>query len=342
MQSIDEMKKHHKVIEKTCYIANIAYLIMHLLYFLLFIEHTYILMYINAFCVLTYCLAFILIKKKKYYYFALCCGNIFIIFMSAATILCGMKAGFQLTLIGLCVVSFFTTYFSKARETRKSIIWTILSAIIYIGLNLYLNYHNPKYILDKRTYIILYTAHSIISFGIIVSYLVIFLDYAMNLEKRIIVQSRTDELTKLHNRYDLYNYLESIDDKTNTFLSIYDIDDFKKINDYYGHVCGDFVLKELADISNSVLNDSFLSRYGGEEFIIITKNTNKEAISEKLEELRKVVECHNFIFNGEAIHVTITIGSSEFIDGISIEGWIEKADSKMYQGKENGKNQLVI
>jgi diguanylate cyclase (GGDEF)-like protein len=175
-------------------------------------------------------------------------------------------------------------------------------------------------------------------------YLTIFLKYAFFLEKKIMNESRTDELTQINNRYALYDYLESIDNKTNLFLAIFDIDDFKMVNDTYGHVCGDYILKSIARITIETMSDEFVCRYGGEEFIVILKNEKKKnQVFQRLETLRKNIENYAFEFEGKKIHITITLGAAKYTKDInSLTSWIEVADAKLYDGKQTGKNKTIL
>lgn len=344
MQSAEEKKAYYKVIIKTCYIANIVYLISHIVYLFLFLAaKIYPLVYINIASIVFYCLCFILLKKGKYYPYALACGNEMLVYMSAASILVGFECGFHLCIIGLCVVSFFSTYFAKVkRKIANSITWCILSFIICICLFAHANMVGPVYPTQMWLKVVLYAMNLVSIFAFIVVYLSTFLRYAINLENRIITESRTDKLTQLHNRYDLYNYVSTLVDKSDYALSMFDIDDFKVVNDEYGHLCGDEILKEIAQIAMDIFKDDFVSRYGGEEFIIITKmNGDVKNAFEQLEDFRKAVEKHEFRFNNRTIKLTITIGLAAYGSEETIEEWIGKADKKLYFGKNSGKNQTV-
>jgi diguanylate cyclase (GGDEF)-like protein len=186
-----------------------------------------------------------------------------------------------------------------------------------------------------------YGFHAILVFAVVAIYLMVFVRYTRSLEERILSESRIDFLTKTHNRYDLYSNLDSITEKKEYSLAIFDIDDLKKINDVYGHICGDYILKELAFIASNTLGDSFVSRYGGEELIIIAKENNKE-VYERLEDLRKYIASHVFQFNDTKINITITIGVGIYDENMCIEAWIDDADNKLYQGKNSGKNKTVM
>ena len=338
MSTITDKKHHYKTIDKTCYTANIIYLILHVFYLVLFIVCRFdTLIYVTSIVILIYLLCFILLKKKKYYLYALICGNMYFVYVSITTIMLGFSAGFHFYLIGLCVVSFFTSYFSKYKNIKGSIVWVGLSLIIYLVLFFVTEFNTPTYVMDKWLEITLFTTHAIVVFGFIASYLLVFIKYALSLENKIINESRTDELTQINNRYALYDYFEQEEDRSSLILALFDIDNFKNINDLHGHVTGDYILKQVASITSKVLEDSFYCRYGGEEFVIVIN----EASIDKLEELRKDIEKEAFEFEGVKTNITLTIGAAKYKKDITLEKWIELADEKMYQGKKSGKNKVV-
>ena len=337
-----DKKQHYKTIDKTCYTANIVYLILHVFYLVLFIiTKLYIMVGVTAGVVFIYCLYFLLIKKKKYYLYALICGNVFFAYIATATAMIGFNTGFHFYLIGLCVVSFFTTYFSKNKKIFNSIIWAVLSLAIYLTLYLTSSFNPPNYTIDKWLEMTLFITNAIVVFGFIASYLFVFLKYALSLEKKITNESRTDELTQIKNRYGLYDFYESLEEKKNLTLALFDIDNFKVINDKHGHVTGDYILKRVAEITSETLDDSFVCRYGGEEFIIVLENDKEVHPITRLEELRKRIKQEKFEFEGETIQITITIGVADYFDSITLEKWVELADERMYKGKETGKNKIV-
>lgn len=334
---------HYQVIRKTCYAANIIYLIVRLFYLILFlVSKLYILAYITAGTILIYIGLFFVFKKKKYYLYALLCGNEFFAYIIAATLMTGFSTGFCFYLIGLCIVSFFTTYFSKTRNVRGTIVWAGLSLGIFLMMYFVSQYNPPFYQIDKWLELTLFTTHAVAVFAFVVAYLLVFIKYAFHLEKKITNESRTDELTQISNRYGLYDYFELEDDKSNLYLALFDIDNFKVINDTYGHITGDYILKEVAKITEATLKDSFVCRYGGEEFVVVLKEDSKDSCFDKLETLRKNVEKETFEFNKVKINLTITIGVVKYKDNISLEKWVELSDTKMYSGKETGKNKTVI
>lgn len=342
MPVTNEKARRYKTIDKTCYAANIGYLILHLFYLTLFlIAKLYVMVYVTAAIVGIYLLFFLLIKYKKYYIYALCCGNEFFAFIIFSSLMIGFSTGFHFFLIAFCVVSFFTTYFSTKKNIKNSYIWVVLSLAIYLTLFFVSEFNAPFYTIDKWLEMTLFTVHAVIVFALITFFLAIFLKYAMSLEKKILKESRTDELTQIANRYGLYDYFEQEADKSKKVLALFDIDDFKKINDTYGHVAGDYVLKRIAEITKETLEDSFICRYGGEEFVVVLEDNKLNTPFERLDTFRKTVEKEQFIFEDMNINLTITIGMMEYIGGKDLQKWVDLADEKMYSGKRSGKNKTV-
>ena len=338
MSLATDKKQHYKTIKKTCYTANTAYIILHAFYLILFIiARCDVLVYVTAGAIIIDLLSYILMHKKKYYLYALVCGNQYLAFISVTTIMLGFATGFHFNLIGLCIVSFFVAYFSK-KGVRGSLVWAGLSLAIYLTLFFVTEFNKPYYDVPGWLEMTLFTLNAIMVFLFIVYYLVIFIKYALSLEKKIMNESRTDELTQINNRYALYDYFDT-EDKSDKVLAILDIDDFKKINDTYGHVFGDHTLTRVAEIATEVLSDSFVCRYGGEEFVMIL---NADNFLNRLEELRNRIANETIEFEGVKINVTITIGAVNHIKDVSLEKWVNLADEKMYSGKKAGKNQTVI
>ena len=344
MQSLEEQRVHYKVIKDTCYTTCVVYLLLHVMYLIFsLIAKTYILTWLNVASIVIYSLFPLLIRKGKYYLYALICGNEFFVFVSISTILSGFETGYFLCIVGLGIVSFFTTYFTKKRNMKNSIMWNGLSLAICLGLFLYCSFNKPYYELEKWLVVTLFSIHLFVVFAFIVSYLLIILNYATKLEERIMNESRIDRLTQIHNRNALYNYLETITDKTDYALAIFDIDDFKKFNDTYGHIVGDFVLREVARVATEYLNGSFVARYGGEEFIVVSKmNGDFNLVYDTVEGLRKFYEQYSFKYNDLKLSLTITTGLAKYQNNMVVDEWINQADKLLYNGKNSGKNKTVI
>ncbi len=153
-----------------------------------------------------------------------------------------------------------------------------------------------------------------------------------------------DTLTKLHNRQTLDTTFEQVLDfyRTNkgttlkSWLAMLDIDHFKSINDKFGHLYGDEVLIHFANIMRKTFRHSdFLFRYGGEEFMVIFNQTDKDGAETALERFRNAVEAHEF----PSGKVTVSIGCTPINPDTAITLMIEAADEALYLSKSNGRNQ---
>lgn len=122
-----------------------------------------------------------------------------------------------------------------------------------------------------------------------------------------------------------------------------DIDDFKHVNDSYGHDAGDEVLRHITTIMRKEMQGCDICRWGGEEIVILMKGYDMESAKEKLEVLRKNIETIPTAFYNKQIFVTITIGVEEYVSAYKEpEEIIKKADKRMYYGKQHGKNILIF
>ncbi len=150
-----------------------------------------------------------------------------------------------------------------------------------------------------------------------------------------------DNLTNLYNRH---YFMSTLKDHFNHLLRqngisgilMIDLDYFKKINDEYGHVIGDKILKQFSVIlSKALRSGDVAARWGGEEFIVLLPETNKDQSMMLARRLTEAVEKHSFESN---IDLTISVGVSQYKSSDSIESWIERADTALYQAKNDGRN----
>jgi diguanylate cyclase (GGDEF)-like protein len=153
-----------------------------------------------------------------------------------------------------------------------------------------------------------------------------------------------DPLTKLYNRRAFDREIEDlISAKTAFSMVMYDIDDFKRVNDSYGHLVGDAVLKAISeDIKKSVRKTDVPCRYGGEEIVIIFKDLQKEDALIISERIRKTIETTTVVFGNEKVCVNVSGGVSSFPeDGANRDDIINNADNVLYsECKSKGKNRV--
>ncbi len=156
-----------------------------------------------------------------------------------------------------------------------------------------------------------------------------------------------DPLTRLLTRRKLDSYMNQAyadvcSGQKNYCVLMIDIDDFKKVNDTYGHDCGDEVLKHVSGIiSTCVSNKDKVFRWGGEEILVLLEEERESAVS-SAERIRAQINKHAINYRGEVdITVTVTIGLSELTVAKGIRKAMDEADSRLYSGKHNGKDQVV-
>ncbi len=128
-------------------------------------------------------------------------------------------------------------------------------------------------------------------------------------------------------------------------FAMLDIDYFKKVNDTYGHMVGDVILKELAAIlMESVRRSDIVGRYGGEEFGIVIPEATSDDVFQLCERIRKSTENYSFQADGKVIKITVSIGIyfKGFNDEISHTDMIKKADEALYKAKRDGRNRVEI
>lgn len=167
--------------------------------------------------------------------------------------------------------------------------------------------------------------------------------------KFLFLQTITDPKTDLYNTRFLNHKIESEIERSirygHTFsVIVFDIDFFKKINDTYGHLAGDHVLIEVAKILKDTFRKTdFVSRFGGEEFVVLCIETNKNNLFALAERVREKIEKATFQFEGHNIPVTISGGISSFPEcGTTREALLAMADEALYEAKRTGRNKNVV
>lgn len=167
----------------------------------------------------------------------------------------------------------------------------------------------------------------------------------------LVEMTTTDIMTHLKLKHYFYNVLSekleySATNKLPLCVMMMDIDFFKKINDTYGHACGDFVLQTVAKtISNGIRGEDLAARYGGEEFVVMLSNTDIEAARMIAERIRKNIEGNILEYDGSTMNVTISIGVSCFDpnnDKLTPKVLVEMADQALYISKRNGRNRVTL
>lgn len=161
-------------------------------------------------------------------------------------------------------------------------------------------------------------------------------------------QALTDALTGIPNRLAWderaqQEYVRWKRFRTPLALLVWDVDNFKPINDEYGHKAGDKVLRVIAGIlAENIRETDFLARFGGEEFAMLVTGAGVGDVSRVAEKLRAAIETCGFHYRGEDVSITISCGIALFGEGDTVEAVFERADQALYLAKEQGRNRCLM
>jgi len=218
------------------------------------------------------------------------------------------------------------------------------------GLFLTINESRPEHLLHifENSYV------GIIVFisSFVVSILLIHFQYLRADNSALILTSMTDLLTGLLNRRGFVHQMEHVVSDNYVGIAIFDIDNFKSINDIYGHEAGDEALIHLARImKNSLRGKDMVSRFGGEEFVLMINANTEDQIRAVLERIRRAIESAPCTLkNGGDIHMTVSCGAivmstmngARNVADIWAEHELKQADNLLYKAKQQGKNQVCV
>ncbi len=151
-----------------------------------------------------------------------------------------------------------------------------------------------------------------------------------------------DKLTGLLNRHSLRPMVDRLEVADMHYCVVLgDIDDFKKVNDTYGHDCGDLVLKTVADtIKDGISEGDIVCRWGGEEILLVLLGTHEECY-ERIRTIREAIISREIQYNDISMNITLTFGFADCCEAFGIEKIVTLTDKRLYKGKTSGKNVII-
>jgi len=252
----------------------------------------------------------------------------------------------------LPIIIYFGSSLVKGRKRWSVALILFLDFITFIILYLRFFYEEPVYDVTPgiRLILVVFSAFAMVFAVIFYTSMYIFtsentVTSLVAKNKQLSVDAHEDALTSLLNRRGFLPLVrELMTDEDNRFcIAFCDLDDFKRVNDSYGHEAGDEVLQHAATMIRQELPGCDICRWGGEEFVILLKNCDKAIAKSRVERLRKTIESNPTTFFTKQIFVTTTIGLAEYKPKYKEpEEVIKKADERMYYGKQHGKNILIF
>ncbi len=269
----------------------------------------------------------------------------------------GHDAGFDSYLFASVTAAFYFSYLTRHKHRQiVPLCLTAMFAVSYFILQQMSYTHEPLFpIPSEYAYfkVILFLFNTLTAFFAMVCFSYLFIweiqhksDALEEQNKMLDELAHKDPLTRLLNRRSMneivHDRMEELKAHGTLFTMILgDIDDFKKVNDTYGHDAGDLVLKTVADTMRRCVDpEDAICRWGGEEILILITAPEKEALV-KAERIRNAIEKSRVVFEDQQIHITMTLGVVEAIPGFKSDALVQQADDKLYYGKKHGKNQVV-
>lgn len=333
---------------------------LHIIYLGIFIySHSTIMVVFNVFCILVFgILGVTAVQAKNLIAHFLICFIQLLANVVVSSLLCGLVCGYSIILLAILPLIFYSVhmvYRSGKNDNKTALIDCGIVAVVYyatwlcdfVGIG-------RKYYLGNTLEHVLYFINLTGTLIILLGFLLVFVS-KVNVERKaheqekeeIETSANLDPLTKLLNRRSLDQYFDNTIKKFGAYgndfsILMCDIDNFKHVNDTYGHDCGDEVLKNIAGIIQNVIrSDDVAFRWGGEEMLVII-NAKGYIAKNVAERCRKTVENSSVIYKEQEIKVTITIGGASYYQGATKDDLIKKADDNLYYGKNHGKNQVVM
>ena len=307
--------------------------------------------FVNTISILIYLTQFYSCYKKLNIYVPLTFLEIWF-HMIFAVLSFGWTPCFQNWTFALIAAYFLPAYdFGEEKKSPlQSIIFTLILIITYfvISVLIYIVNIPIAVTLSNTMNRILFTANNLFAFTAITMLAIFYTNSTKRKEYELTRKADYDELTDLYNRYAIIQLSKKISaSKDNTKkkynVAILDIDFFKKVNDTYGHNSGDMVLKEIGNILRNHNKNLIPSRWGGEEFVVLSPpEVSYTEFKKLMENLRIKISKHKFkIEKKEEINITISIGITKVKKDQLLNDAIKIADKNLYKAKKAGRNIVI-
>ena len=337
-----ENKYLHKVYRNICCLG----ILLHSTYSVMFgFLHYQTALYYNFIDIFFYASIMLLAIRKKKYSLAVSLIHLeTILFCILHTITFGWEPTFYIYLIAMASL----VYFCPFRSIYIPYLYSFLHIVVFFFLYVFSLQHTA-HITPSDTMTHLFFICNTLSAFIIILYVGYVSKASASVGRKELIEQNKDlqhlanydQMTGLYNRACLRNQYERFQSDQHV-LAIGDIDDFKGVNDTYGHICGDIILKELAEQMRSKLDPNlFICRWGGEEFVIIFLNTTTQHVKQQLVEFCQWIEQYKFQYEETILHITMTFGISQGKNQLPLDKWVEASDILLYEGKHTGKNKVL-
>lgn len=330
--------------------SNLVYYNSALAHILLFVVYVWIghplLLLSNALALVADVFAIYLNRKARYGF----AGVVFIglITFHAITnlVVLGLHVGFQYYFFNMAALIIFTNW-----HLRYKLIGVAIQLILFITMDFMLQQTVPIVILSDMARGWFHAFNVLMNMLALGHSPLFYMSAAQQAQQALSLQATTDYLTGVANRNatmeSLEKHLYESRKKVHGIgLIMADIDRFKSINDTYGHLVGDAIIRYVSTcLSENLRQEDHLGRYGGEEFIMILKAKDTETVAEIAERMRRKIEEKPVIIDGQPISVTVSFGvifKKSFQMELSVEQLIDEVDMMLYHSKTSGRNKVSV
>lgn len=295
------------------------------------------------------------------------------------TVIQGMEVAFYLfplMITPLCAYYLFI-FCNKKKFFRIAVVMVCTSLLSLAGVFVFIENVGTVYeltgmhVLSHTEILTIRTINIIFTFVLLVVFTAIFYIEVMRLfsqlresNEKLNFIATHDALTGLSNRHSLWKFFDELEQSKDHYCVVMgDLDDFKKINDTYGHDCGDIVLKSVANVILGKMNEGsdMACRWGGEEMLLVMRGT-RENCFDRIDKIKTEISSLGIVHEGRPVKVTMTFGfadSEEMKDlrkpedvevvtatrtaaHIGMENLISVVDKRLYIGKRSGKNVIIV
>ena len=341
--------KHIGYYTRVGHYALLAAAIVHALFIPTFyLLDLYVLSGVNVLSVTLYLYCFHIfpeaLAKKDY---SVIGGLVYLELITHAFLACyfiGLDGGFQYYIYLLATFSFFGLRAPIALNYYR----VFFLVFVCVVLEIWMSQLTPQVSLNENVLLILRSINLSIFLVVAGTVSILYGKASVAYQDALRELAMVDELTGLNNRRNLsFTARKEISRSKRSgdslSLIVMDIDNFKEINDTYGHLCGDHILTGISEILSSISRqEDTVGRWGGDEFMVLMPNTSITDLDTLAERIRAKIEQTSFACKGIKIAVTVTIGGSNLTMTDSFLALISRADDALYRGKAGGRNRYVF
>ena len=326
--------------------ASLVGVVLHLAFASLFFLYDIAFMAaVNIVSVVVYLIVFVVIYRSLLEFSAwLMVALEILIHAALAVYLLGWDTGFHFYAMLIPPV----TMISPLKEGLAKMPAVVLLTMVYVLMDYGLRTSTPVYLLPELVRDSLYYFNLVAVLFVMVFLTGLYYRLVVTNEQKLKQLATTDSLTGLHNRRSLQRLAErELDNHRRNGLPLAvmlcDLDNFKRINDLFGHQAGDQVLMHFSRLlKQQIRRGDLAARWGGEEFLLLLPAAPAQEAALVAERIRNELEAAAVSCGDKDIYVTATIGISELQPGDTLEHLVARADDALYQGKEAGRNRIVL